>query len=333
MERGKELDRLEYAEEREIYNKGQKLLEKLINTTVIQTFRNKLDSSIKKFNSKKQAVLILRAQYAVITCVNGINFFGQEGLKMKMQKELVENIGKIEKKSRGKDFPDKEKLMADCVRAIANYICITWNEGGVNSYTKGEVSKDVFKLFENYLKKSQRPLNSYLMLKAFREWLINRIEIIESATNQEREIIYDPESYLMVPHDIKDQIITDVMDSLYLTHQKFATNEKVVALNMEVIILLGYVYPQWKLRVGKNFIPQILDALNNDIFSEETDRKGVELLKHLCGVDDKSEEPNYENVDAALSNDGLNILIKSIADNNYNDDYLQHCQPLLDIFG
>lgn len=35
----------------------------------------------------------------------------------------------------------------------------------------------------------------------------------------------------------------------------------IVGLNFEVIVLLGYVYPEWKSKIGKNFIPLILDAL------------------------------------------------------------------------
>ena len=237
------MDILTFSEEREIYSKGTKLVEKLIETAVIQTFKNKIESSIKKFKPRKEAIKILRAEYAVITCVNGINFFGQEGLKKNIHKWLKGNIDLIEKSVKKKDFPDKELLMADCVRAIANYVCITWNESGMNSYTKNGVSADVFDCFEGYLKESKRPLNSYIMLKAFREWLINRIEIIENATNLERELIYEPESFMMVNLDKKDKIITNVMDSLYLTHQKFANNERVVRLNMEVIILLGYIYP------------------------------------------------------------------------------------------
>lgn len=36
----------------------------------------------------------------------------------------------------------------------------------------------------------------------------------------------------------------------------------VVSLNFEVIILLGYIYLEWKSKVGKNFVPLILDAIN-----------------------------------------------------------------------
>ena len=46
-----------------------------------------------------------------------------------------------------------------------------------------------------------------------------------------------------------------MLDALYSTNQKFANNEKVIKLNYEVIILLGYVYPGWGSRVAKNFIP------------------------------------------------------------------------------
>lgn len=45
------------------------------------------------------------------------------------------------------------------------------------------------------------------------------------------------------------------MDSLYNTHSKFEKDFRVVELNMEVIILLGYIYPDWRGHCGKNFTP------------------------------------------------------------------------------
>ncbi len=91
-----------------------------------------------------------------------------------------------------RDFNDKEKLLGDCIRSIANYVCITWSEMGKKLYEKKTVSKIVFKLFEKYLKNSNSPLKSFVMLRAFKDWLIERIEIIENATNLERYKIYDP---------------------------------------------------------------------------------------------------------------------------------------------
>ena len=154
---------------------------------------------------------------------------------------LKNNIEEIEKAVGRKDFQEKEKLMADCIRSIANFVCITWNETGKNMYEKSETSVIVFELLEKYLKDSKSPLASYVLLKAFKEWLVNRIEIIENVSNAEREKIYDPESFMMVSAAKKEKTITNVLDSLYLTYQKFPTNEKVVNLNFEVIILLGYV--------------------------------------------------------------------------------------------
>jgi hypothetical protein len=39
---------------------------------------------------------------------------------------------------------------------------------------------------------------------------------------------------------------------------------------MEVIILLGYVYPEWFSKVGANFIPNALDVCENVNFDIET---------------------------------------------------------------
>ncbi len=62
----------------------------------------------------------------------------------------------------------------------------------------------------------------------------------------------------------KNKILVDVMDSLYSTHTKFKNYGKIVKLNFKVIFLLGYVYPEWKSKVGKNFIPLILESLENE---------------------------------------------------------------------
>lgn len=37
------------------------------------------------------------------------------------------------------------------------------------------------------------------MLRVFKDWLIERIEIIENATNLERKKIYDKNSFMIVP--------------------------------------------------------------------------------------------------------------------------------------
>ena len=326
-------DVLTYTEEREIYRKSAILLEKLIDTSVLETFKSNITKSIEKFVPKTEVITILRAEYAVLTVVNGINYFGSEGLKADMHKWLESNVDRIETVVRKKDFTDKEKLMADCVRSIANFVCITWNEAGKNLYETKEVSVIVFKLFERFLKESKRPLYSYVMLKAFREWLINRIETIEQATNAERERIYDKESFMMVPLKKKEAIITDVLDSLYLTHTKFVSIEKVVVLNFEVIMLLGYVYPEWKSRAGKNFIPQILDVLGSDTLGRNADVKAIELLKQMTGTDDQSDEPNKEALDLAAQNNAIEKICNSIAGNGFDNKYIENCKPLLEALG
>lgn len=49
----------------------------------------------------------------------------------------------------------------------------------------------------------------------------------------------------------------------------------VVGLNFEVIVLLGYVYPEWKSKIGKNFIPLILDALQREQLDLDTDKQAI----------------------------------------------------------
>ena len=101
------------------------------------------------------------------------------------------------------------------------------------------------------------------MLNTFKSWLIERIEIIENANNSERFKIYNPKNFMIIEEDNtdKNKILVDIMDALYSTHTKFKDNGKIVKLNFNVIYLIGYLYPEWKVKVGKNFIPLILDSL------------------------------------------------------------------------
>lgn len=160
------------------------------------------------FKTKTETITILRSEYAVLTVANGINTFGCEGLKRNMQDWLKNNINIIEKQCKGLDFPKKSILLADCIKSLSNYVCITWNETGKNLYEKKEVSKKVFELFTEYLNKSQKPLDSYVYLNAFKSWLVERIEIIENVSNFERAKIYDKNSFMMVDEKIRDSLIT-----------------------------------------------------------------------------------------------------------------------------
>lgn len=328
-----EKDVLTFAQEREIHKKGTELVSLLADSGTPITFKSSVDKSIKLFKPKAETIQILRAEYAVLTCLNGDNFFGNDGLKTNMHTILAQNIVDIEKAVHYKNFVDKEKLIPDMVRSIANFVCITWNESGKNAYEKANISAIVFGLLEQYLKSSESPLASYIILKAFKEWLINRIEIIENASNMERDKIYDPESFMMVPTLNKESVITAVMDSLYVTHQRFSSNEKVVNLNFEVIILLGYVYPAWKSKVAKNFIPQALDALGQNELSMEADLRSLELLKQLTGTDEKSENVVTEALEIAIKNGALQKLCKSIADNKFDKRYIVSAKPLMEAFG
>jgi len=90
-----------------------------------------------------------------------------------------------------------------------------------------------------------------------------------------------------------NKILVDIMDALYSTHTKFKDIGSIIKLNFNVIYLLGYVYPEWKSKVGKNFIPHILESLENTKLKNESDLNAIELLKHLLGCDGKS-EPNED---------------------------------------
>lgn len=330
---GQTSDVLTYNEEREIYRKGAQLLEKLIDTSVLQTFQNNIGKGLQKFTPRPEVITILRAEYAVLAVVNGINYFGCEGLNGNMHIWLENNIKQIETVCKGQDFPDKEKLIADCIRSLANYVCITWNDNGKHAYEAKEISVIVFKLFERYLKTSKRPLYSYVLLKAFKEWLVNRIETIEKVSNADRERIYDRESFMMVPMAKRDKIMTDVLDALYLTHTNFSSVEKVVGLNFEVIMLLSYMYPEWKSRAAKNFIPQIINIIGSSAFAKDMDHQMIALLKSMTGTDDASETVNLDTLQVAAENGALDRICLSIAKKNFDPVYVAECRPLLEQLG
>lgn len=48
-----------------------------------------------------------------------------------------------------------------------------------------------------------------------KEWLIERIEIIENFNNAERNKIHDPNSFMLVDDSIKEKLLTDVQDVLF----------------------------------------------------------------------------------------------------------------------
>lgn len=83
------------------------------------------------------------------------------------------------------------------------------------------MSEKVFEILNKQLKGSKSPLKSYVLLLTFKEWLIERIEIIENADNLKRGKIYDPNSFMMVSEKMRDQLIVDVQDALFDTHMKF----------------------------------------------------------------------------------------------------------------
>ena len=73
--------------------------------------------------------------------------------------------------------------------------------------------------------------------------------------------------------------------------------------------------------------------MRSDNLGKETDFKSIELLKQLTGTDDKSEEVDKEAISAAATNNALEIVCKSIADNHYDNKYIEYCKPLLQSLG
>lgn len=239
---------------------------------------------------------------------------------------MYENISRLPRK----DYDDKGKLMSDCVRAIANYIKITFDEKSVRIYTQGKVSVLVFDSLTSMLKNFKKPEDSWLVLRAFREWLLNRIKIIEEAEDSMRYRIYDPDSFLMTPEKDRTRLVTDALDSLYQTFQNFPKEEKVVALVFEVIVLLGYLYPRWRDRVAKEFIPLALETLSENDFSEETDQIVLKALKFLTGTDDQSEDIVVENIESMSANGGIEAIAEAIARHDFKKEFIKEARPLLE---
>lgn len=102
----------------------------------------------------------------------------------------------------------------------------------------------------------------------------------------------------------------------------------IVSLNFEVIILLGYIYPEWKSKIGKNFVPLILDAFSRQNLDKKTDLQTLELLNHITGVDGK-DEIKEDILELCAKKGAIKSLTKSISDNNYDKDYIEKCRPLL----
>lgn len=98
-----------------------------MDSTILHNFQKSISKQISNLKLKKETINILRAEYAVLAQVNSINHYGIEGLKTNMLTWLIENIKQI---IQLKNFPKKESLLADSIKAITNYICITWSEHG-----------------------------------------------------------------------------------------------------------------------------------------------------------------------------------------------------------
>ena len=70
-------------------------MDRLLDYSVLETFKNSITKLVKNFQTNAQTVQILRAEYAIIACANAVNLFGMEGLKRDMQDWLYQNIAII----------------------------------------------------------------------------------------------------------------------------------------------------------------------------------------------------------------------------------------------
>lgn len=115
---------LTFAQTREIKKISRKIMEILMDSTILENIQKSIQETLKNFKPKKETITILRSEFAVLTEVNGINHFGIEGLNNNVHQWLVQIFEQIDKM---KEFPQKESLISDCLQAISNYICITWS--------------------------------------------------------------------------------------------------------------------------------------------------------------------------------------------------------------
>ncbi len=83
-EEGEQSETLTFSEEREIHKKSQEVMEKLMDATILDNIKSNINKTLKFFKPLPETIMILRAEYAVISCANGINHYGSEGLRSKM---------------------------------------------------------------------------------------------------------------------------------------------------------------------------------------------------------------------------------------------------------
>ena len=319
-----------YHEEREIYKKSSELIEKLIDAGSLMTFRGNVERGIANFKPKSEIIQILRADFAILACINSINFFGIEGLKNNLHNVLKGYIENLEKVSHYQHFNEKEKLITDAIRAIANFICITWSDKGSKEYEIAECSIVVFSLLEKYLKEAMGPFQAFVFLKAFKEWLINRLEIIEAYNIEQKNNVYMSDHFMLIVSSKVDATIVNVLDTLYQNHDKFYKSQKVVHINLEIITLLCHLSRKWKSKVANSFIAQLLEILNSDLYSTECEIKAIELLKLFTGTDNNSEETNPVAIKNVLASNGLSKIFKSIFQIGFDPEFITICKPLIE---
>ena len=59
------------------------------------------------------------------------------------------------------------------------------------------------------------------------------------------------------------------------------------------------MYPEWKSRVAKDFINNIMDILSSEDMGMDVKEKALELLANITGCDSRSANPNKEILEIA----------------------------------
>lgn len=258
----------------------------------------------------------------------GINFYGTAALETNAQKEILNQIEILEKKSEKKEFPNEERLFNDCIKALSNFITITWNENGSKTYIKGNVSQLFLELIIKFSKKFNKPIDIFVIYRTLREWITNRIFIIES--NNKNTIRVDGIEYFsLLLNDKKDHIFTQLLDCLYSSLMKWSNYEKIIKIVLEVLKLLTYSIEDIKPKVVNNFTVQILKLIEDKNISGKVKMEMIEFVQKMTGTNAESSKVDVDTLIILAENDGIAIILKELM-NNVNAKEISNYKPLLE---
>ena len=322
-------DQLSEIEQRELEQKTNVLVEKLIDSSTLQGIRKNINDQINNFKPVHEVIQILRAECALLATIHSINFFGTESIGANTHVNIQEYIKTIEKRSDGKDFQNKELLMVDCLKGISNFVCITWNENGINSYVKAGISEIVFELLIGFSHKFNKPIGAFVIFRAFKEWLLNRITIIEKS-NKNVLRISGKEHFTLLSNENKDRLFTSVLDSLYSSLKKWSSYPKIISIVLEILKILTYQIAEIKSKVVNNFTVQILNMLTDKSIKPEQKMEMIHFVQKMTGTSNSSEKIDVDTLIILAENNGLAIITKELMSNQLVSKNIHEYKPLME---